>query len=219
MTRGAIAAVLSALAGGLGECFRWAGWLRHLPAWSAWLLGLPGILLLVAGARWRRLLALGGGAAVGFVAGRGVGRWIGHTGATAPILGALLLGGASFVWPPLFTGSAGLLVGRRVGMALALPEQGGLLPILGMIAGAGLGLAAVRLTVATAASAVGAALLVAALAVGSGRVAALRPLADHPVLAAAAVGVLTVAGAAYQLGASRRRSEDPWEEEEFTPED
>lgn len=177
-----------------------AGPLRPLPLWAHGLLLAAGLAVAAGGARWRRPVALAGGAATGWLAGMAAAGLLELPARVLPPIGAALLAGAGLMIPSVFPFAAGALPGAFVGARLGLP--GGPLAgaSIGLLLLGGLGLLAARLLAAAAAGLAGGALAGLALLAASRHVPELRLLEERPVLLAALVLLLAVSGAAFQVG-------------------
>jgi len=156
--------------------------LRALP-WPATLgLALLGLAALAVGARWRRPLAVAGGAVVGWAAGMALTSWLLREVGLPPL--ATRIGAAAAVatlsglLPPAFLAAAGALPGALVGSALTSEAVG---PWAGLGLGGLAGLLLGRAVAATAAAGLGAALL-----------------AERPFVLLTLTAVVAVAGAAFQ---------------------
>jgi hypothetical protein len=164
-----------------------------------------GIFLLVAGIRLPRVVTAIGGGAVGALAGLAyaeVFRQLGVSPSTAALGCGAALAIACALAPPLFPVVLGAVPGALVGARAQVTEN----PALGAAAGALVlgvfGYLLRRFLVAVAGALAGALLVAAALLALSARFPALGELARRPVVLAAGVALLAVAGAAYQLGAA-----------------
>ncbi len=162
-----------------------------------------GAFVLVAGARWRRPVAVLGAAGVAALAALTIGPgvlpgWDLPVGRLA-LVGAAVAGALAAVVPQVFPVLAGALPGALVAELFA-PEGMRLEVVaVGALLGALVGLFAARPVAALVASAVGA-LAVALGAAGLlGSTGASRILLRHPTAILALVVVLSVAGAAFQL--------------------
>jgi hypothetical protein len=174
--------------------------LQPLPVWGLALVGAAGLAVLLAGARWRRPVALFGGAGVGWLAGLAGAGVLGLPGGLFPLLGAIVLGGASLLLPPIFPFAVGGLVGAFLGGHLPVPGQGPVAGAVSLFLLGGLGLLAARLLAAAAAGLAGAAVLGLALLAGARHWQPLAALAARPVVLAGLLLVVAIAGAAYQAG-------------------
>lgn len=195
------------LDGALREIPALAERIRALPGPAALALAIAGLALLGAGARWRRPLAVLGGAGVGWAAGMALAPWLlREVGVPPPvtrIAAAAVVAALSAFLPGAFLFAAGALPGALAGSVL-----GG--ATVGLWAGLGLGglagLVAGRAVAAMAASCMGAALLVAAALAVSDRWETIQVLAEHPFVLVTLAAVVAVAGAAFQW---RRAWEPP----------
>ncbi len=173
--------------------------LRALPWPAAPALAALGLVALSVGARWRRPLAVVGGAAVGWAAGAALAPWLSREVGVSPLATRAIAAGAvaalSGIVPAAFLFASGALPGAFLGSLLSAES-------LGLWAGLGLGglagLVVGRAVAAMAAAALGAALLTAAALALSGRYAPLRDLADRPFVLVTLAAVVAVAGAAFQ---------------------
>ncbi len=177
-----------------------AGPLRPLPLWAHGLLLAAGLAVAAAGARWRRPVALAGGAATGWLAGMAAAGLLELPGRVLPPVGAALLAGAALLLPPLFPFAAGALPGAFLGARLGLPGGPLLGAGIGLLLLGGLGLLGARLVAAAVAGLLGGALAGVALLASARHLPQLRILEERPVLLAALVLLLAVAGAAFQVG-------------------
>jgi len=187
------------LDGALREIPALAERLRALP-WPATLaLAVLGLAILTIGARWRRPLAVVGGAAVGWTAGMALAPWLVREVGVSPlatrIVAAAVVAVLSGLLPPAFLFAAGALPGALVGSALT-PEAVGLWGGLGL--GGLAGLVVGRAVAAMAAASLGAALLAAAALGASDRWEPLQVLAERPFVLLTLTAVVAVAGAAFQ---------------------
>jgi hypothetical protein len=177
-------------------------WLRSLP-WpaAAALLGV-GALGLILGARYRRAVAGVGGLAAGALAGVTLAAPALQSLSLGPIAAALVCGVAvsaiSVVVPWVFPFTLGAVVGAPLGARLPLniPALG---PALGAVAVGGVLVIGSKVVAASAAGLLGGAMVVAGVLALSRDVAALGPLAAHPMVAIGLALVLGVAGAAAQV--------------------
>lgn len=205
MTPGAFFAdPLAALGRLLAEAPAAAARLRPLPLWALALLAAGGLAVLLAGARWRRPLALVGGAAVGFLSGTAAAGALGLPGGIFPLLGAVVLGVAALLLPALYPFGAGALLGALLGARLPVPGHGVVAAGIGLFLAGGLALLGARLLAAATAGAVGAALVGAALVGSSRAFPGLSLLTERPVLLAGLVLVLAISGTAFQSGSAWR---------------
>jgi len=210
---------LEALAQLLREAPALAARLHPLPVWGLASVGVAGLAVLLAGARWRRPVALSGGAAVGWLAGLAGAGVLGLPGGLFPLLGAIVLGGASLLLPSVFPFAAGGLVGAFLGGLLPVPGQGPVAGAVALFLVGGVGLMAARLLAAAAAGLAGAAVLGLALLAGARHWQPLAALAARPVVLAGLMLVVAIAGAAYQAGTawggggggSRKKASPPHE--------
>ncbi|HZY02470.1 MAG TPA: hypothetical protein VFF02_03160 [Anaeromyxobacteraceae bacterium] len=162
---------------------------------------LAGAAVLGFGSRWRRPLAVGGGALVGLAAGAVLAGWIDGTVRVPALLvgatGAAALGVLAGLYPPLFIFAAGAVPGTLLGSAL--PQAGQpWYGLLGLAVGGLLALGLARWVAAVTAAGLGAALLAAGLMGAASDWAPARALASHPVALVTLLAVLTVSGAAFQ---------------------
>ena len=184
--------------------------LRELPWLAVAALAVAGVVALIAGARFRRPLAVAGGAALGWLAVTAAPSWVatnvGVSRQTLSVAALTLLAAGGGLFPPIFIFAAGALPGALAGSSLPIDGS----PELGAAAGAAAaGIAALflaRWVAAVTAAALGAALLSAALLAAGDSRPALRVLATHPSTALALVAVLTIAGTAFQLRSAWRRA-------------
>jgi hypothetical protein len=186
--------------------------LRGLPDLVESLHGLPwpaaaallalGAVALAAGARARRPLAVVGGALLGLAAGAAASGWASSRTGLPPTALAVLAAGAVAIlgglFPPAFICCAGALPGALLGLALSPKGESALGLAAGAAAGGVVALLLSRWVAAVAAAGLGAALAAAALFAFAGRSRVAESLAAHPLALAGLVGVLTVAGAAFQ---------------------
>jgi len=171
-----------------------------------------GLLVLLAGARARRPVAVAGAAGVAAVSAQ----WIlGRTGVATSIPGstlaaiaAALCGALAVVVPQVFPALAGAAPAVLLADLLAPPDQRLAAMAAGALVGGLAGVLVARPVAAVAASGVG------ALAVAIGAAGALRAtgpgraLAAHPTAILAAAAILTVAGTAFQLSRAWGRGGD-----------
>jgi hypothetical protein len=184
------------------ELPRGVAWLRDLP-WpvAAALLAL-GLLGLLLGARHRRGVAAMGGLAVGAVAGLTLAapalKNLSLDPTTSALVCAVAVSGLSFAVPWVFPFALGAVIGAPLGahIPVGVPVLG---PALGAVAVGGVLVIASKFVAASAAGLLGGAMVVAGVLAISSDVAALRPLATHPVVAVGVALVLAVAGAAGQV--------------------
>lgn len=173
--------------------------LRALP-WPA-ALGLAGLglTILAVGARWRRPLAVCGGAVLGWTAGVALAPWLLREVGVSPLatraIAATALAVLSGFVPSAFLFAAGALPGAVVGSLLSA-EPASLWAGLGL--GGLAGLVAGRAVAAMAAAAFGAMLLAAAALAVSDHVDSFRALAERPFVLLTLTAVVAVAGAAFQ---------------------
>jgi hypothetical protein len=195
-----------------GEAYRRLG---PLPLWVLCAVAAAGVALLLFGARWRRPLAAAGGAAAGFMAGFAAAGALGLPGGIFPYLGAVLIGVAALLLPPIFPFVLGAQIGAVLGLRLPVPGQGVPAAIIGSLALGGLALLAARLVAACTAGVAGAAVLGAALLGASARWPALSIFEARPLLLAGLLLVVAIAGAAFQAGTawragpSKKRHDEP----------
>jgi hypothetical protein len=163
-----------------------------------------GLGLLAIGARWRRPVALVGGAAAGALAGGllsgPAAELAGVSRTTTVVAGVGIVALGSLAAPQLFPIALGAAIGGAVGVRLPLG-----FPIVSAVAGAlAIAAAAVlgaRLLAALVAAIVGASLAVAGLVALAPRLPT-DALARHPLVAIGLVAVLAIAGAAAQADAA-----------------
>ncbi|MBK9518925.1 MAG: hypothetical protein IPO09_16555 [Anaeromyxobacter sp.] len=192
---------------GLAGLVGLAGLSARLPVAVGAVLAAAGIVLLVAGARWRRPMGLLGGAAVGALAALAAApyleaRWPGLPRPALAAAGAAALAVLGVAFPPLVTFAAGALPGAVLGAAVPIAGS----TAFGLLAG-GLATGAVALLVADLTARALASLLGAALA-GAGLLALVaasaapeaRELAARPFLLLAWLLVVGAAGVAAQRG-------------------
>ncbi len=194
------------LDGALREIPALAERLHALPWPAALALAVLGLAALAVGARWRRPLAVVGGAALGWVAGMGIAPWLSREVGVPPMatrmVAAALVAALSGFLPQAFLFAAGALPGALVG---SLPQE----PVgawAGLALGGVAGLMVGRAVAAMAAACLGATLLTAAALAASDRWEALGALAERPFVLVTLAAVVAVAGAAYQW---RRAWEPP----------
>jgi hypothetical protein len=175
--------------------------LRALPGWTGWALAALGLWALLAGARFRRPLALVGGAFWGAAAALLSSAWLaGKMGMPlfASVAGAaVLLGGAGLLLPAVFPAAVGALV--CAGLATLSGEPGAIVAgaLLGLVAGVFLA----RFWAMVGAALMGAVVLAAALfLLVHGEPS--HTLIRHPVVLLGALAVVAIAGGAFQLGAA-----------------
>jgi hypothetical protein len=186
----------------LGEAPALGARLGAVPLWALGALLALGLLALVAGARWRRPLALVGGACVGSLGGVGVAGLLGLSGMLLPAIGAAALGGAALALPPLFPFAALALPGAFLGAGAGLAGGRWLGALIGSFLLGGLGLLGARFVAAATAGLAGAGLVGAAILGAANRLPPLEPLSRRPVLLAGLLTVLAVAGTAFQVGSA-----------------
>lgn len=175
--------------------------LRALPGWSGWALVAVGLWALLAGARFRRPLALVGGAFWGAAAALLSSAWLAsRTG--LPLLAsvggaAVVLGASGLLFPAIFPAAVGALVCAGLGTLSGEPGTIVAGAVLGLVTGAFLA----RFWAMVGAALMGAVLLAAALfLLVQGEPS--HSLIRHPVVLLGALAVLAVAGGAFQLGAA-----------------
>jgi hypothetical protein len=178
---------------------------RDLPGTAGLALVLAGLFALVAGARWRRPVAVAGAALAGALAasvfraalvdGLGLRPGLAIAGSAAALgLAALAL---PVVFPLALGGALGAALGAR--LPLGAPWIGA---ALGALALGGLVTWLVRPVAAVIAGVLGAALVVGGVLALAPAVPGSALLVRHPVLALGALVVLAIAGAAGQLDAA-----------------
>ena len=177
-------------------------------AWPAAVVALGlGLALLLAGLRLGRILAAAGAAAVGWLAGSllfpSFDLW-NLPPATPAWAAALVLGVMALGVPELYAALVGIIPGALLGVHVAVAGKAWLGGLAGAVVLALLALWLRRLVLAATAAGAGAVLVVAALLALSAGVPRLAALAHRPLVLAVLVGVLAVAGTAYQLGSTRR---------------
>jgi len=186
----------------LGAGYARAAALRALPPWAPGLLLAAGLCALLAGARWRLPVSAAGAGAAGALAGVAAAGLLGLPVPACAAVGAALLGGGALLLPPLFPFAIGAIPGAFLGARVDLVGHPASGAALGVLLLGGLGLLVARPLAAAVAGLAGAALVGAAL-VGLDRL--WPPLAEvtgRPVVLAAVLLVLAVAGAASQVGAA-----------------
>jgi len=193
-------------------------WLRDLPWWAAAGLLAFGLLGLLLGARYRRGVAAVGGLAAGALAGLTLAvpalKATSVAPATAVLVTAAVVSVLSILVPWVFPFALGAAIGAPLGARLPVnvPALG---PALGAVAVGGLLVLASKVVAASAAGILGGGMVVAGVLAISADVAALQPLAAHPMVAIGVALILAVAGAAAQLdrawqaGAPARRPRTP----------
>jgi hypothetical protein len=171
------------------------------------LAALAGLALLVAGARLGRILACGGGAVVGWLAGALVAPhlhgWLPAT--LPPWIGVAALGLGSLLAPALYPLALGLLPGLLLGFQMPIGDRAWAGALAGGVALALLAIWLRRFVLAATAAVAGAVLVSLALLAATRQVPALLPLARSPSVLALVGATLAVAGTAYQLGAGVQR--------------
>lgn len=180
----------------------------HLASWPAALLaGLAGLALLVAGIRLGRVLAAGGSAAIGFLAGLALAPrfdlW-NLPAETPAFAAAAVLGLLALASPELYPVLLGLVPGALLGARATVAGSAWLGAAAGGLALAALAVLLRRIVLAATAATAGAALVVAALLAISRMVPALAFFGQRPTLLAGFAVLLAVAGTAFQVGVSRR---------------
>jgi hypothetical protein len=165
-------------------------------------LAVMGALGLTVATRWRRPLAIAGGAAIGALAALALrGLAAAHLGLSAGAT-ALLLGGAGAAagaaLPGAFPFAAAALPGALLGAQVPLAGRSALGAAAGGLVLGLLGLAFGRLVAAAFASACGALLLALGVVASFGRTEAARELAGRPAALVGAALVLAIAGVARQ---------------------
>lgn len=169
---------------------------------AAVLAAAAGLALLLFGARLARLPAALGAACLGWQIGGALGPLA--EGWLAPGLprwiAAALLGATSALAPDAYPIALGLVPGALLGAKVPLAGRAWLGSAVGGAALAVLGVLLRRVVIAGTAATAGAVLVVTALLSLSGRSPALRVLAQRPPLVAGLLGLLVVAGTAFQLG-------------------
>jgi hypothetical protein len=171
---------------------------------------VAGLLLLTVAARFRRVLAGVGGAAIGALAALAAhGAIASAYGLSIPLaaaLGAVVLGAASALFPPVYPLAAGALPGALLGAHVPIGGRAALgAAVGGLVAGL------VALAFATPIG-IAVASFVGGLAIGLGLVGVLSrhavglALAAHPFALLAVAVVLGVAGSAFQLGRGEPRA-------------
>jgi hypothetical protein len=169
--------------------------LSWIPGYAGLLLALLGLWALTLGSRFRRPVAVLGGAFFGAVAGYCASGWIasrlgiGSWGAVAGSAAALVVLGG-FV-PTAFPSAVGAMAGVAVAAV-----AGGPLAVAAIVGGAA-GILLARLFAAIGSAAMGAALLAVAFLVLGGP-GPTQFFGRYPLALLAATGVFTVAGAAFQ---------------------
>ncbi len=198
-----LAPTLSSWAAVHGELPPLAARLRELPWLGVAAVGLAGVGALLAGARFRRPLAVAGGAAVGWLAAASVPSWVannvGVSRQTLSVVALALLAVGGGLFPALFIFAAGALPGGFVGASFPIDGSAELGAAAGAAVAGVVALFFARWVAAIAGAALGAAMLSAALLAAGDSWPALRVLSDHPSTAAALLAVLTIAGAAFQI--------------------
>lgn len=202
-------AFLASAAARLDEALGGLSWLaalasrRSLP--EAGLLAVSGLLLLVAGARSRRVVGAVGGAGVGALAALAAAGWVQARWPEVPrpalaAAGAAALGVLGGLWPHLFVLAAGALPGAVLGVAVPVAER----PLVGLAVGAaalgGLALVAAELTAVAVAAALGAGLLGGAVLALLGPRPEAEALAARPFVLLAWLVLVGAAGGALQWG-------------------
>jgi hypothetical protein len=191
----------------LGGLSRLASLASGLPLPTAGALAVAGVLLLVVGARSRRVIGAVGGAAVGALAALAAAGWVQARWPELPrpalaAGGAAALGVLGGLWPPLFVFAAGALPGAVLGVAVPVAER----PLVGLAVGAaalgGLALVAAELTAVAVAAGLGAGLVGGALLAAAGPRPEVSALAARPFLLLAWLAVVGAAGGALQLGSA-----------------
>ncbi len=180
----------------------------HLDSWPAALLaGLAGVALLVAGIRLGRVLAAGGSAVVGYLAGMALAP--GFTlwdlpAATPGFVAAGVLGLLGLASPELYPVLLGLVPGALLGARISLAGSAWMGAAAGGLVLALLAVLLRRIVLAATAAAAGAALVAAALLALSQLVPSLAVLGQRPTLLAGFAALLAVASTAFQVSVSRR---------------
>ncbi len=186
----------------LGAGYAGAAALRALPAWVPGLLLAAGLFALLAGARWRLPVSAAGAGAAGALAGVAASGLLGLPVAASAAVGSALLAGGALLLPPLFPFAVGAIPGAFLGARFDLVGHPAGGAMLGALLLGGLAILVARPLAAAFAGLVGAALLGAAL-LGLDRL--WPPIAEvtrRPVVLAAVLLVLAVAGAAAQVGSA-----------------
>jgi hypothetical protein len=199
-------AVASAAAGAAEALVALADAVRPFGPWAGTLVAAAGLAALAVATRFRRPLAVLGGAALGVLAAFALrGRLAAHLGlsvAPAALVAAVAGGAACGLWPWAFPVAAGALPGALLGGTVPLAGRA----LLGAAAGAALGgvvgAAFARVVGAAFAAGAGGALAAVGLAVALDGHPLAREIARRPFALAAVALVLAIAGAAFQL--SRR---------------
>ncbi|HEX7622730.1 MAG TPA: hypothetical protein VF400_04095 [Anaeromyxobacteraceae bacterium] len=180
----------------------------RLDSWPAALLaGLAGLALLVAGIRLGRVLAAGGAAVVGFLAGLAL--WPGFElwnlpAATPAFAAAAVLGLLALASPELYPVLLGLVPGALLGARVSLAGSAWVGAAAGGLVLALLAVLLRRIVLAATAAVAGAVLVAAALLALSRLVPALSFLGQRPTMLAGFAALLAVASTAFQVGISRR---------------
>jgi hypothetical protein len=180
----------------------------HFATWPAALLaGLAGLALLVAGIRLGRVLAAGGSAVIGYLAGLalapGFAMWT-LPAETPAFAAAAVLGLLALASPELYPVLLGLVPGALLGTRVPVAGSAWL-----GAAAVGLVLAALavllrRIVLAATAAAAGAALVAVALLALSHMVPALAFIGQQPTLLAGFAVLVAVVSTTFQVGVSRR---------------
>ena len=180
----------------------------QLDSWPAALLvGLAGVALLIAGIRLGRILAAGGSAAIGYLAGLalapGFDLW-NLPAATPAFAAAAVLGLLALASPELYPVMLGLVPGALLGSRISLAGSAWLGAAAGGLVLALLAVLLRRIVLAATAAAAGAALVATALLALSRLSPALAMLGQRPKMVAGLAVLLAVASTAFQVSVSRR---------------
>lgn len=186
----------------LAEAHGRAAALRALPAWAPGLLLAAGLFVLLAGARWRQPVSAAGGAAAGALAGVAAAGLLGLSPSLCAPLGAALLGGGALLAPALFPFAVGAIPGAFLGARHDLVGHPAGGAALGVLLLGGLAILAARPLAALLAGLAGAALLGAGLLGLDRHWTPLAEITGRPIVLAAVLLVLAVAGAAAQVGSA-----------------
>jgi hypothetical protein len=180
----------------------------HLASWPAALLaGLAGLALLVAGIRLGRVLAAGGSAVVGYLAGLALvpsfSLWT-LPAETPAFAAAAVLGLLALASPELYPVLLGLVPGALLGIRAPVAGSAWLGAAAGGLVLAALAVLLRRIVLAATAATAGAALVAVALLALSHMVPALAFLGQRPALLAGFAVLLAVVSATFQVSVSRR---------------